>query len=584
MIGSTAPARKAAHARALGTALFLTLVVGTAAEAQTIKIRNRTVEKPADLWVAIYQCGANNCERAKGPWKIEIGESKTVDKPAAKVGFVRKVRWSKDKDDLKKSMSTGAWKKVGGDEDFGPAGSGYKTCNISDRGHKGRYKSKTDAGLWIAEGWENTWDKVWGPLSSAGDNCTVVNNTRRTYWISEYQRKTQYAGQARRLQGGSGSKWKLEPGESLTFKKDKLTPGYTWRWVRWQKKENAPYKVEGKDFGDHSGWKSNYKGVGRIYIDYKRDGSIRGYNHLEYVTKRELLHEGVHALIQSIFAKPDRRLSLPDWLLKELGIDALIADAQSRLTESFGNLDPVALVENQLAPIVNGALPASEVVAVANRVVKLNNNLPEVRALLAPGSAKPKDAKSIRNRLKGLGILVSPGQQVGNKTTLAAGITAGGQLEFEYRGFNVAFVVNLTFLTDSDSDDLSLGYGVTLSRDFNLDVSGAFGGGVGGMVGIPLIWEVGNEPETVTLGIAGGQSIDFARQMGARGGGIDMILPPPRSKNWQPTRIRGIMPYLAVDYIKRAQEPEFAGRDWTAGMTFPVIGISGSTSLWSEKK
>ena len=381
---------------------------GSEKSSEKILIRNRTLEDPRDLYVALYQCGARECERVQGPWKIDVASSHEITKVKSEAGHTRKLRWSTKESDLKKILKTqGAWKQVGGHVNFGPAGTGFKTCNISDKGRKGEFTSRTDTGDWFAGGWRDTWAKVWDKLTSAGDTCVIFNNTRRSWYVAEYQRKTKYAGKATRLQGGTGKKWRVAPGESISFKKAKLDVGYTARWVRWQAKEGAPQTVESGEFKNHSGWKGNSTLVGKIYLEYDKNGDPKGYTTLELEARNTALHQLIYPLIKKVHeSKSPMSFKVPVGLLDDLGIGTGLLSELDRVTQAaLGGVKPETWINKTLTPRLEAAIPIAELKGVMSAAAKLPKPSTQLIELFRPGYSKPENGAAIHRKMKTMGVI-----------------------------------------------------------------------------------------------------------------------------------------------------------------------------------
>ena len=332
------------------------------ADGKKITIHNMSVKDERALWFAEYHSSRSGAERKGAPFKIAKRGKKTFTSAKLPVGKGRHLRWLKS-NDFPKNYGKSAWDKVQSRKNMG---TGKYTLYVSDHKNKGTYRGYYGS-EWAFKSTKEFFEKygkkaadaakdVIDDIATAGDPCDVINKSGVTVYVGEYERKTAEIGKAQLLQGGSG-KWKLEPGERVKFTKGKLSPGYTWRWVRWQKKSGLPKTVEAGTFRNHKGWKSNSKGINKIWLGKDRDGNIRGYTTAEWEVRKLALRTAVLEIIKSARkATGSAKVAIPPWLLTMTGVDRLLeagGQAVDTVVRTALGEDPETFVKSKVEPIVD---------------------------------------------------------------------------------------------------------------------------------------------------------------------------------------------------------------------------------------
>jgi len=325
--------------------LLALLAVAAFAHAENITVRNKTIHQPAPIYVAEYSCGASKCERVKGPYLIYTDDEKTWEKSPSKAFHTRGLRWSSKESDLKSEFTQNQWDSVGGVIGKTTISSGFQTCNISDRYGAGVYESKTDTGEWLGSGWTGAWEYVWGPLSTAGTNITVTNETEKTCWLGEYQKKPW--GVATRLQGP----WQLNPGQSTTFKRAKLGPGYTERHIRWgDSAANIASSFDHSFFEGLNGRQASGAGYKRIHLFFDKDGLPEGYSDLLWKSKEyfkcKLLVDAI-----GVAAAAGQYVKIPEALGAVIGLDALLQPIQNAAANAVNLQSLQASLNERVTPL-----------------------------------------------------------------------------------------------------------------------------------------------------------------------------------------------------------------------------------------
>jgi len=605
------------------------ILFGASAHAEKMTVRNRTLLDPQTIYVALYQCGTNNCDRAQGPWEIEVGESYSFEKTGDKVGFIRKLRWSTNKADLKSTLRTkGEWDKVGGHVNFGPAGNGYQTCNVSDKGKKGQYESKTDTGEWISNGWSNLWDSVWGPLSAAGDPCQIINTTTIPLYITEYERKTQLTGSLKRLQGGTGAAWRVEPGQSITFFKKKLEPGYTARWVRWMKRDDPPETVASATWNGYSGTKSDLKLVNKIFLEYNEEGVIDGLTTLELQIRRLKLLNFVFPVIQKrarMLAEGNPLKGSPLAELVKSGAAFLndLKDPTDRVVQGLDVLsrekNPFEKLDAAVNEAVSEFIPTGLLEDLSQRFLKAAQNPLDLIEAFDPSKVSfsdPKLGETLFNRFTAMGLL--PRQLdsslllsssapnfafLGAQVPICLGVIATVQGTYTFRGVDLNGSVSLCYYHQFPTPEVEAGDWLGLyfsggpSKSTDPSVKKEASLTIGGV----LFWGTNCTPGGLTVSATGSLRsmasalsslpgtkpvlgrLSSAIPAGALGG-IDLYVPvtkEPSTGKWWP--VNGLSFYLDP-FSLRSQKPvgaTFAVTGWTQSSLFPSMSwlVPGSSYI-----
>lgn len=388
------------------------------AAGKKLTVHNRSVKDERSLWVAEYHKSKDGAELKGKPFKVSKRGSRTIQSARMAIGHSRYLRWLKQ-NDFPKRYNNSQWSRVSSRKHMG---TGKHTVYVSDHKNKGTYRGYYSS-EWVFKSTKEFFEKYgkaaadavkkgWDELSTAGDPCDIINKTTETLYISEYERKTAEAGMARRLQGGNGKAWRVRPGETLKFKKGKLRSPYTWRWVRWQKKEGPPQEIAGGDFRKHSGWKSNSKGINKIYIALDNDGNKRGYTTVEWRARQLTLRKAAIELIRAGFkSQVSSDVKVPGWLLKAVGLDKLIDAADKGLDTvvkaALGGKDPQKWVRDQVDPIVARVMTDESWSALGDMVTKGKPRAQEIFELLADDDDSPERANAQYDKLRSWGVIPS---------------------------------------------------------------------------------------------------------------------------------------------------------------------------------
>lgn len=398
------------------------LLVGAAKESvaagKKLTVHNRSVKDERSLWFAEYHKSKDGAERKGQPFKVSKRSSKTIESARMAIGHSRYLRWLKQ-NDFPKRYNNSQWSRINSRKHMG---TGKHAVYVSDHKDKGTYRGYYSS-EWAFKSTKEFFEKYgkaaadavkkgWDELSTAGDPCDVINKTTETLYISEYERKTAEAGMARRLQGGSGKSWRVRPGETLKFKKGKLRSPYTWRWVRWQRKEGPPNEIAAGEFRNHGGWKSNSKGINKIYIAFNNDGAMRGYNSVEWAARKLTLRKAAVALIRAGLKSPvSSDVKIPEWLLKAIGLDKLIAAADKGLDTvvktALGGTDPQKWIRDEVDPIVARVMTDENWSALGGMLTKGKPRMQEIFELLADDDDSSERADAIYDKLRGWGVVPS---------------------------------------------------------------------------------------------------------------------------------------------------------------------------------
>ena len=354
------------------------------ADGKKLTIHNMSVKDERALWFAEYHTSKRGAERKGAPFKIEKRGTRSIEAAKLTVGQGRHLRWLKS-NDFPQSYSSSQWERINSRKNMG---TGKWVLYVSDHKSKGTYRGYYSS-EWAFKSSKEFFEKYGGKvkdavedvvddIATAGDPCDVINQTRETLYVGEYERKTAEAGKAQLMQGGRGAAWRVRPGETLKFTKGKLGAGYTWRWVRWQKKEGLPKTVEGRDFGDHDGWKSNSKGINKIWLGYDKQGRIKGYTTTEWKARQLVIRTAVVELIKlGRKATGSTEISIPPWLLKMLGLDRLLeagSEAIDEVVRAALGKDPEVFLEDTIRPIVERCVAPEQWQEIAETLVNVGKH------------------------------------------------------------------------------------------------------------------------------------------------------------------------------------------------------------------
>lgn len=432
------------NTRSMILTLVAFLATSVAARAGQITVRNKTLHEPEVLWVAEYSVGASKAERVKGPFKIVPEDKEKWTKSKFKSFHERWIRWSPDKSKLKKSFSKSSWNNTGSKTGKKSIGSFVGTLTISDYKNKGEFKAKTDTGLWLGQAWADTWDSVWGPISTAGDTLTVFNKTGDTLIFTEYQKDI--LGDAVRLQGGSDG-FEVGPGESKQITKAKLDPGYTSRFLYFRSEgDTLPSSKDASYWKKHKNRTKNCgKITKKIYLYVDKNGDPKAYNHLEWQFKQT----GCQLLVGAIntVGKASAVAPLPDAVVSAVGLDAAMQPLEDALNDVGATLVDLQELQDAIESEFDVTIGQFNLEKIEKKLDKLANKQIEVEDLMAGSCFCDDDMlETIEDELEDLGLRIvnwfnlDPSQPGHFHQGFSMTTT------FSYKALNVSFTQ--TFVTD----------------------------------------------------------------------------------------------------------------------------------------
>ncbi len=443
------------------------------------------------------------------------------------------------------------------------------------------------------------------PSELGKENITVRNRTLQPptdLWVAEYSCGVNKCSRVTKPA-------KIEPDSELTWGKSDNKAGYT-RMIRWAGSE-ADLEVEfaqGKDDWDKVGGAIGKQYIGSLFLtaNISDKNDRRGVYTCRTDTgewiaegwKQDLLFYGVGELLQFAYKNPVV-VEIPPWLLKALGIDALMAEADKQFKAILAETKIDDLLADTIGPIVDKVVPADTILKYGKIVESMSMHATEIVPLFDPGNCKSDDIDQLLSKLRAFGVLTTEMKTASNVVQMAPpgataarpigsgpyytslSLTVGLQGNYKALTIGVPFTfcftiypINATTKVGDPKVTLTLGVGPTVS--VTKSVAGKFKAGVFSSLCSGHYWTDNGDSDIWSIGVAGSTDFLHANPYWAKtaGCGIDIYLPFRAKKDFE---VLGIGCYVGGDAMRGS-----GVRDWSKGgeksMSL-VLGFTHSIAL-----